>query len=197
MYTLYTDDSILAGPDPTEIDDTLKLMRRSKLDITEEETLEDFLGVNIDRKSDGTIHLTQPHLIDNILGDLDLLGKWVKTRTTLTSPSKILNRHQPSEDFDKSFHYRSVVEKLNYLERGIRSDISYIVHQYERFSTYPQKEHRESIRWMGKYLLHTRYNGIISNHNMAKNMEVYMDADFAANYDCKDTQSRDTSRSRY
>ena len=66
MYALYTDDSILAGPNPEEIDDILKLTHTDKLDITEEGTLEDFLGVNIDRISDGTIHLTQPHLIGNI-----------------------------------------------------------------------------------------------------------------------------------
>jgi hypothetical protein len=29
--------------------------------------IQDFLGVNIDRKDDGSIHLTQPHLIDQIL----------------------------------------------------------------------------------------------------------------------------------
>ena len=67
MYALCTDDSILAGPSPEEIDDIPKLMREAKLDIAEEGALEDFLGVNINRKSDGTIHLTQPHLIDNIL----------------------------------------------------------------------------------------------------------------------------------
>ena len=48
-------DSILAGPDPTEIDDILRLMRKVKLDITEEGTLEDFSDVNIDRVTNGAI----------------------------------------------------------------------------------------------------------------------------------------------
>ena len=80
VYTLYTDDHILARPDPDEIDDILKLMRKAKLGITEEGTLENFLGVNIGRKSDGIIHLTQPHLIDNILVDLNLLGNGSKSK---------------------------------------------------------------------------------------------------------------------
>ena len=50
MYELYTDDSILAGPDQQEIDDILAKMRHAKLDIIKEGTLEDFMGVNIDRK---------------------------------------------------------------------------------------------------------------------------------------------------
>ena len=71
MYTLYTNDSILAGLRPKEIDHIIHLMQKEKLDITEEGTLEEFFGVNIDRKSEGKIHLTQPHLIESILKDLN------------------------------------------------------------------------------------------------------------------------------
>ena len=197
MYALYTDDSILAGPDPQEIDEVIAQMRKVKLDITIEGTLEDFLGVNIDRKPNGTIHLTQPHLIDSILKDLNLLGKGVKTRDTPASSSKILMKHANSTPFDKSFHYRSVIGKLNYLERGSRSDISYIVHQCARFSTCPKKEHGEAIRWLGRYLLKTRNKGTILKPNMDKDLQVYVDADFAGNFDKDDTTSRDTARSRH
>ena len=86
MYAIYTDDSIFDGSDPQEIDKVIAQMRKVKLDITVEGTLEDFLGFNIDRKQNGTIHLTQPHLIDSILRDLNLLdGEWVKTSDTPTS----------------------------------------------------------------------------------------------------------------
>ena len=93
MYVLYTDDSILAGPDPKEIKKVIKLMKQVKLDVTEEGTLEDFLGVNINRKTDGSIHLTQPQLINTVLKDLNLLGENVKTKETPTCSSKILLRH--------------------------------------------------------------------------------------------------------
>ena len=79
---MYTDDSILAGPCPQEIDDIIKQMIAVKLNITEEGTLEDFLGVNKDRNAGGTIHLTQPQLIDSILHDLRLLQPGVHTNTT-------------------------------------------------------------------------------------------------------------------
>ena len=122
MYALYAYNCILAGPDPIEIDDIRKLVR--KLDITEERNLEDFLGLNIDMKLNGTIHLTQSYLIDNILGDLDLLGEGVKTKTTPASHSKILKKNTNSDYFDNLFHYRSVIGKLSYLERGSQSDAS-------------------------------------------------------------------------
>jgi hypothetical protein len=48
MYVLYTDDSILAGPDQKEIEQTVQQMKEVGLDITIEGDLTDFLGVNID-----------------------------------------------------------------------------------------------------------------------------------------------------
>ncbi len=68
MYLLYTDDSIIAGPDQSEIDKAIKDIKGAGLDIMVEGDLQDFLGVNIDRKGDRTIHLIQLHLIDHRIG---------------------------------------------------------------------------------------------------------------------------------
>jgi hypothetical protein len=48
MYVLYTDDSILAGPDQKEIEQAVQQMKEVGLDITIEGDCTDFLGVNID-----------------------------------------------------------------------------------------------------------------------------------------------------
>ena len=112
-----------------------------------------------------------------MLGYLNLLGKGVNTKTTPASPSKILKRHTDSEDFD-------VIKNLiTSKERGSQSDISYIVHQCARFSTYPKKEHGVAIKWLGRYLLHTRYKGPILIPSLRKDMKFYLNADFASNYD--------------
>ena len=50
IYVLYTDDSILASPDQKEIDQIIKDLKKANLNITIEGDLQDFLGVNIDRK---------------------------------------------------------------------------------------------------------------------------------------------------
>jgi len=70
----------------------------------------------------------------------------VKEKATPASSSKILMRHTESQDFDKSFNYRSVIGKLNYLEKGSRSDIAYITHQCARFAISPKREHGEAIK---------------------------------------------------
>jgi hypothetical protein len=196
MYALYTDDSILAGPDQSEIDQIIKEMKQVNLDITVEGDLQDFLGVNIEKKSDG-IHLTQPHLIDQILKDLRLDDDNVTTRSTPACSSRLLSRHTDSDTFDESFKYRSVIGKLNYLEKSTRSDIAYITHQCARFSTDPKQEHGQALRWLGRYLKKTRDKGTILRPNGNKDMEVFVDADFSGNWDAKESQHSDTARSRH
>ena len=96
LYVLYTDDSILAGPSEKEIDQIIKDLRKAKLDLTIEGDLQDFLGVNIEKKKDGTTHLTQPHLIAQILKDLRLNNDRVTTKTTPASSSVLMSRHSTS-----------------------------------------------------------------------------------------------------
>lgn len=71
--------------------------------------------MNIDRHDDGSIHLTQPHLIKQILKDLRMDGDNIKPKSTPAASSKLLSQHTNSEPFDNSFNYRSVIGKLNYL----------------------------------------------------------------------------------
>jgi hypothetical protein len=199
LYVLYTDDSLLAGPDKEEIDKVIEdLKTKAKLAITVEGDLADFLGVNIERKGDGTIHLTQPHLIGQILEDLRMNDESVKPRSTPAASSKILTRHSSSRAFDNSFNYRSIVGKLNYLEKATRSDISFAVHQCARFVSDPKREHGEAIRWLGRYLKGTRYKGTILRPIKGKDLEVFVDASFCGDWDPVEAATdRDTARSRH
>ena len=116
IYALYTDDSILAGPNRREIDETINAIKAADLDITVEGDISDFLGVHNNQKDDGTIHLTQPQLIDKILKELRLTSEHGKVKDTPAASSKLLSRHSNSPDFDKSFNYRSIIGMLGYLE---------------------------------------------------------------------------------
>jgi hypothetical protein len=178
MYVLYTDDSILAGPDLREIEECIEEMKKANLDITVEGDLSDFLGVNIDRLPDGSYHLSQPKLIDSILEDLHLCGDNVVTKSTTMSSGKLLSRHPESASHDNSFHYRRAIGKLNFLEKSTRPDIAYAVHQCARFSVYPKVEHASAVRWIDRYLKGTRDKGFIIKPN-STGLEVFVDADFS------------------
>ena len=124
IYVLYTDDSIIAGPDEKELNRVVEEIKQAGLNVTVEGDLEDFLGVNIQRRKDGSVKLSQPHLIEQTIKDLHLEDPKVKTKATPASSSKLLSRHSKSERFDGSFNYKSVIGKLNYLEKGSRPDIA-------------------------------------------------------------------------
>ena len=66
----------------SEMDNIIKEMRKVNLDITEEGNVEDFLGVNIERRQDGSLKLTQQYLINQIINDLRLLDNYTKTSTS-------------------------------------------------------------------------------------------------------------------
>jgi len=65
-------------------------MRSVGLESTIEGDISDFLGVNIQRHKDGTVHLTQPHLIDSILKELGLQANSAKSKAIPAASSKLL-----------------------------------------------------------------------------------------------------------
>ena len=59
-------------------------------------------------------------------------------------------RNDDGVDHDKSFHYRLVIEKLNYLEKATRPDISFATHQCAHFAGAPKKSHTRAVHWLLK-----------------------------------------------
>ena len=197
MYVLYTDDSIIAGPNKDEVEQIIEDISNAGLQITREGDIKDFLGINIKKRKDGCMEFTQPHLIDQILRDLKIDKEEVKTKNVPCMVSKVLNSGSSEEAFDNSFHYRSIIGKLNYLEKGTRSDISYITHQCARYTSTPKMNHAKAIRWIARYLKGTRDKGFIMKPDPSKGIEVYVDADFSGNWIKEDSIHPDSARSRH
>lgn len=126
-------------------------------------------------------------------------GDITKLRTTpIMASSKLLSRHTSSDPFDKSFDYRSVIGKLNYLEKATRSDISYAAHQCARFVSDPKVEHGDAVRWLARYLKGTRDKGTIMSPSSDKELEVFVDASFCGDWDpAEAARDRHTARSRH
>ena len=197
IYLLYTDDTILEGPDKSKIDEVIKQIRGAKLDITVEGDLQDFFGVRITRETNGSVHFMQPHLIDKILKDLRLDNDEVTTRDVPARSSILLSRHTDLKDFDGVFIYHSIIGMLGYLEMT-RSDISYAVHECVRFSTAPKVEHGKAINWLVRYLKGTQDKGTIFCPDSERGSEVFVDANFAGNWDKNEAgNDPDTAHSRH
>ena len=190
----YVDDCILAGSSKEDIDKCIQDMSTS-FRLTDEGDLSDYLGIKIAQLDDGRITLTQPHLIDSIIADLKFVAN-TKPKDIPSLSSCILQRDLEGEPFDEHWEYRSVIGKLNFLEKSTRPDLAYAVHQCARFSADPRKSHANAIWQIVRYLIGTRDRGIIMQPS-GNDFEVAVDSDFAGNWN-RDTAADDimTAKSR-
>ena len=85
--------------------------------------LNDFLGVHIERRKDGTIKMSQPRTENQILKELRYGNKHLKGEKT-PDTAMILKRHEDMENFDNSFNYRSIIGKIGYLENAKKLELA-------------------------------------------------------------------------
>jgi len=183
VLLIYVDDTICVFRDRDAGWKLAKELQRS-FDITMEGTIEDFLGVKFESRSNGTFSLSQPQLIDSILKDLGLIDgrlKRAKPKRTPARTSLILQQDTDRLKHTASWDYHSVIGKLNFLEKSMRPDISYAVHQCARFSIEPKVTHTEAVLCIGMYLLNTRDKGLIMAPKKHL-LDCWVDADFAGNW---------------
>jgi hypothetical protein len=95
---------------------------------------------------------------------------------------------------DEKWKYRSVIGKLNFLEKSTRPDIAYAVHQCARFTANPKLSHAEAVKNIVRYLKGTSRMGIILNHH-EKPLECYADASFGGDWN-RATASHDVSTAK-
>jgi hypothetical protein len=193
IYMLYTNNSILAGPDKQELDNIIQDMKALRVNLDRGRQYFGFPWRMHQENNQCTVCLTQPHLIDQILRDLRLDKEIVVTKQTPALVSTILSRFSESESFDGHFKYQSIIRKLNYLEKSTQPDISYAVHQCAQFAANPKKG---EVTWLGRYLAATKDKGLIF-FPTAQSFDCYVDANFSGNWDKKEAQrDPDTARSQ-
>ena len=90
-----------------------------------------------------------------------------------------------------------MIGKLNHLKKGTRSDISYITHQCAKFTESPKDSHSKLLRWLARYLKGTKEKGLILKPDKTKGIELFVDTDFAGNWNKLDSNNPDTARSRH
>jgi hypothetical protein len=69
---VYVDDTLFYSPKESYIQEAIEVLRKEDMDLEVESDVAGFLGVQITKKPDGTIHLTQTGLIQRILAALNM-----------------------------------------------------------------------------------------------------------------------------
>ena len=101
------------GTKEVELDYVVNQLREKYLKLNVTGNIHDFLGVEVKIYQDGTIHMTQLHLMQHILKELGLIKENVSVKETPMTSSKILTDCSDSPEFDGNFNYRKVIGLLN------------------------------------------------------------------------------------
>jgi hypothetical protein len=194
LFLVYVDDGIIAGPSKEDIDQIIVDLQ-TLFKVSDEGDLTDYLGVNIEKQEDGTIKLSQPHLIDQIIDDVNFQDS-TKFKSTPAASTKILDKDEGGVPHNVTWHFRSIIGKLNFLEKSTRGELGYSVHQCARFCEHPTVSHTEAVHHIVRFLTGTREEGIILDPKEVS-FECFADADFCGLWN-KDTAETDanTARSR-
>lgn len=132
----------------------------------------------MEHRNDGTIIMTQTHLIKRILQACDVDYSAMKSKETPVG-KPLLHKDLSGEKRKQSWNYRSAVGMLNYLANSTRPELAMAVHQCARFNNEPMLSHERAITRICRYLILTDDKGITYRPNKNMGLQCYVDADFA------------------
>ena len=116
------DEALCLSPKSAEVDKFIQYLRDKNYKVTDEGDINDYLGVKVTKRADGSFDLTQPHLIQQILDDLGFTENMFE-KTSPAPSTKLLSRDLEGPPFDENWYYRLIIGKMNFLEKSTRMDI--------------------------------------------------------------------------
>lgn len=109
-------DGIAWSPNEASVNEKLA---GAKYDIEDKGNIADYLGIHFEETSNGNIHLSQPHLIQEIINEVGV--STFKPRATPAQSSRILQRDLSGPKFDMKFNYKSASAQTSndFLKSGL------------------------------------------------------------------------------
>jgi hypothetical protein len=201
MILVYVDDCINIGKDMDDIDQLVLSMQNSPENfvLTDEGSIDQFLGIEIKCLGPEEFEISQPFLIDRIVSFLGIKLQEYKVHCNdkfTPAAAQVLNKDLHGKTRKKSWKYRKVIGMMSYLQGHTRPDISMPVHQTACFLNDPKLVHEQAITRIGRYLLGTKENRIKYKINQSKGLECYVDANFARGWDNTDPDNASNLMSR-
>ena len=183
VILVYVNDCIIISKDKKVIDRFVKSMTTGKegFVLKDNGDLARFLGVEIEYKTDWSIHMTQPHLIQRILELCGIKASEVNKHDTPAS-KPLLHKDLNGHSRKHHWNYRSAVGMLGYLSGTSGPDLAMAIHQCARFNKSPKLSHERAITRICRYLLSDPKKGIIYKPNHLLGVQCYVDADFAGGW---------------
>ena len=175
---VYVDDCIMISKDNDNINRLISnlLSGAENFELTDDGNLQNYIGVEFTKHTNGMLEMKQEFLIKRIMEALNL-PDMSSTAVPSIKPSLFADDDGPPRR--QKWHYRSVIGMLNYLEKTTRPDLAFAVHQAARFSINPKLSHERAIHRIVKYLVGTKDKGLLFRPNKSLGIVCHVDADFA------------------
>ena len=166
VVLVYVDDCIIISPEMKVINTFVESMQNvsEKFILADDGDLVRFLGVEIDYKDNGSIEMTQSHLIQRILDLCGIDSEKVNERHTPVG-KPLLHKDLKGLPRKQQWNYRSAVGMLGYLTGTSRAELAMAVDQCARFNNCPMLSHERAIIRICRYLLLTKDKGMIYRPN--------------------------------
>ena len=82
----------------------------------------------------------------------------------------------------EGWNYRTEAGMLTYLQANSRPEMIVSVHETACFCNQPLHKHEKTIKQLGRYLYHTKHEGIVYNPDTSTGLECYVDANFVGDW---------------
>lgn len=143
-----------------------------------------YLGIQIHRSSDGSIHINQKAYANKTVNRFGLADA---NAVVVPVDQSVLSNN--TGEGQVKFPYRQAIGSLMYLAIGTRPDICYAVNLLSRFMENPSQAHVTAVKRVIRYIKGTSEYGIFFETSNHLKFSIYSDADFAG---CTDTRKSTT-----
>ena len=113
IFFFYVDNDIFVSPESREVDKVIKELKDPAigLDLEDQEDIANYLGIHFNYGKDGTITMSQPQLIDQIIEDVFKIKRNKNLPDIPVLSTCILQRDEKIPPFKGDFYYRSIIGK--------------------------------------------------------------------------------------
>ena len=180
IIALYVDDMIILAKEMSDVQEIKDHLSR-EYNMKDLGEVRNVLGLRVQRdRSKRTLWIDQTHYIEETLRAFQLEN----CKEVSTPADGYDNLQAATTDkalFDDVHLYRRALGQLNWLVRGTRPDLAFVVHKLSQHCQSPSMKHWSGVKRVLRYLQHTktmRLRYSVSNNSVCE-LFGYADADYA------------------